>query len=209
MNGVAVAEETVSTVFYVYWRWDDEPDMKPEYLGTGVAGNSLRVPFELKGRDIRLFLVSQTEDGQRSVANITEAEQVVFSAPARAFSGEEVIEAGESLNPFDLINIYNDSGAKAQKADAADPTKAAGAFVVEAASAGGGLAPGESVRLFFGGNIIETTGRTPGAVQYLSETPGGMTETPPTGSGKIVQVIGRSISATKVIFEPSEPIVLV
>jgi hypothetical protein len=32
-----------------------------------------------------------------------------------------------------------------------------------------------------------------------------MTETAPTGSTKAVQVIGRAISDTEVIFEPDEP----
>lgn len=209
LNGVAIEQETSSTSAEIWGRFEDESEKEPFFLGSTVPGTSLRVPIELKGRDIRLFVVSQTEEGQRSVAKISEAEQVVFSAPARAFSGEEVIEAGETLDAFDLINIYDDGGTPfARKADASDSFRPAVAFVVEAASAGGSLVAGEDVRLFFGGNIITTSGRTPGAVQYLSETAGLMTETAPVGSGKVVQVIGRAISATKVIFEPDEPVTL-
>lgn len=209
LDGTVHLTETLSTSGDVYWRWEDEPDMKPEHLGRVTAGNSLRVPFETKGRDLRLFLVSETADGLRSVQRIEEAVQTVFSAPARVYSGEKALETSEDLLPFDLINIYSDGGTpKAQKADASDATKPCTSFVVEAATGGGGLTGGSDVRLFFGGNIIETTGRTPGAVQYLSETAGLMTETPPTGSGKIVQVIGRAITATEVIFEPDEPVEL-
>lgn len=79
LNGIAPAGETPSTVGQVYWRWEDEPDMAQEPLGRAVAGTSLRKPFDLKGRDIRLFLNSQTSDGRQSVARITEAEQIVYS----------------------------------------------------------------------------------------------------------------------------------
>lgn len=207
LDSAVPLSETPSQVGHVYWRWEDEPSMKLEYFGRVVAGHSLRVPFDTKGRDLHLYLVSETADGLRSVQRIEEAVQTVFSAPARAYSGEENIEAGEDLLPFDLINIYDDSGTpKARKADASDASKPCAAFVIEAASGGGSLVGGSQVRLFFGGNIITTTGRTPGAVQYLSETAGEMIETPPVGTGKTIQVIGRAISATKVIFEPDEPI---
>lgn len=86
LNGVAVATETLSIIGEIYWRWDDETSMKPEYLGKAVAGHSLRIPFDLQGRSVRLFLISKTGEGRRSVANITEAEQTVFSSPSRPYS---------------------------------------------------------------------------------------------------------------------------
>lgn len=79
LNGVAAVEEDPSNVGEIYWRWEDEPETKPAFLGRAVAGHSLRVPFDLQGRPVRLFLVSKTEAGHRSVANITEAEQIVFT----------------------------------------------------------------------------------------------------------------------------------
>lgn len=79
LNGVASEEETTSTVGDIYWRWEDEPDSKQQYLGKAVAGHSLLVPFDLQNRPIRLFLVSKTADGLKSVANITESEQIVFT----------------------------------------------------------------------------------------------------------------------------------
>lgn len=204
LNGVVALSETPSTSADVYWRWEDEDDMKPEFLGRVTAGSSLRVPFEMKGRDIRLFLVSVTSDGLRSVQRIEEAVQTVFSAPARVYSGEVNVEADEDLDPFDLVHIFSDGGtAKARKASAFDDSRPARAFVTEGAT-GDSLVSGSTVRLFFGGNIITTTGRTPGAVQYL-EYNGAMSEMPPSSFGNIVQVIGTAISPTEVIFEPDEP----
>lgn len=44
---------------------------------------------------------------------------------------------------------------------------------------------------------------TVGGILYASGTPGAMTQTAPTGTGKIVQVIGVAITATIVYFDPS------
>jgi hypothetical protein len=209
LSGVVRDDETESIYADIYWRWDDDPTMKPQFLGTTAAGFALEIPFDLKGKDIRLFAVSKTADGIQDVRDVREAEQIVFSSPADAFSGNADVEASETLDPYDLVNVWDDSGvSKARKADATDNTKPCAAFVVEAADPGGSLGPGENVRLFFVGNIIKTTGRTPGAVQYLSEAAGGMTETPPSGSGKIVQQIGVAINDSEVIFEPKYPVEL-
>lgn len=210
LDGFVPLTETPSTIAEIHWRWEDEPTMKPEFLGRVAAGHTLRVPFDLKGRDIRLFLISETSEGLKSVGLIEQAEQVVFSSPARVYSGEEAIVAGEDLDPFDLINIYDDAGtSKARKADANDPTMPARAFVVEAASAGGSLVGGQHVRLFFGGNLITRTSGSPwtaGDVLYLSaSSPGRITGTPPAGTGDIVQIIGTAIDGDTAIFEPDEP----
>lgn len=80
LNGVVPAGETPSIVGEIYMRYeDDTSDLNPVYLGKAVAGHSLRVPIDLQGRPVRLFLVSKTGEGKRSVANLTEAEQVLFT----------------------------------------------------------------------------------------------------------------------------------
>lgn len=207
LNGVVSDQETESVAGEIYWRWEDEPEMALEYFGKAVPGNSLRVPIDLKGRDIHLVLVSQSADGRRSVANLNDGEHYVFTAPGKSFSGESVIEAGEDLTAWGLINIYDDSGTpKARHADATDDTKPAHAFVREAATISG-LAPGSDVRLFYVGNIIEVSGRTPGFIQYLRAGGGDgeMVEVAPSTSGNIVQRVGIAISATEVIFNPEPP----
>lgn len=79
LNGVTDDEETASTVGEVYYQFVDDPAMKPEYLGKVAAGHSLIVPIDLQNRQILLSLVSKTADGLKSVANITEAEQLLFT----------------------------------------------------------------------------------------------------------------------------------
>lgn len=81
LNGVA-EEETPSTVGEIYYQFVDDPTMKPVYLGKAVAGHELRVPIDLQNRQVLLSLVSRTSDGKRSVANITEAEQLLFTPSA-------------------------------------------------------------------------------------------------------------------------------
>lgn len=81
LDGQVIDNVTESVAGDVYWRWEDEPDMEPQYLGTGVAGHDLVVPFDLKGREIRLFLISKTGTGDQSVRDIKEAEQTTLSPP--------------------------------------------------------------------------------------------------------------------------------
>lgn len=72
---------TESVTGEVYWRWEDTPTMEPQYLGSQTAGHTLAVPFDLQGKVIRLFLVSVTADGRRSVQDVREAEQTTFQGP--------------------------------------------------------------------------------------------------------------------------------
>ena len=207
LSGIPVTSTSEAVSADVLWRWEDEPTMEPRLLGRGVAGHELVVPFDAKGRDVRLFLVSKTAKGKPDVTDFREAVQTVVTAPADAIGSTEV-EAGEDLAAFDLVNIYNDGGdIKARRADASDPDKYAVGFVREAVVVGGSLAAGSTVRVFFVGNIMDVAGRTVGAPQFLDNvTPGAVTETPVTGSGRISQQIGWAISTTQVIFDPQEPI---
>lgn len=193
----------------VYWRFEDEPTARPEFLGSTKPGVPFKVPFDPKGRSIRLYSVSRSENADFSVQDINAARQFVFDPPADNFSGKDVLEAAEDLAAFDLVNIFNDGGTqKARLAVNTDPAKRADAFVVEAAAGGGSLTTGSDVVLFFGGNIITSSGLTPGAMMFLSDTPGKMTATPPTAAGSIVQQIGTAISPTEVIFEPGQTVEL-
>jgi hypothetical protein len=59
------------------------------------------------------------------------------------------------------------------------------------------------------GTITGLSSLTIGARYYLSgSTAGAITTTAPTTAGHIVQYIGYAISATELVFEPSDPIVL-
>jgi hypothetical protein len=110
------------------------------------------------------------------------------------------INISEALDAGDLINIYNDGGAKARKADASLNYTAVG-YVLEVYSLE------EIATVYLSGIITGLTGLTPGAKQYLSTT-GDITETAPTTTGYIVHEVGTALSATTMIFEPQQTILL-
>jgi hypothetical protein len=70
---------TPSTVGEIYWRWEDEPTATPTLLTAQRQDTTVSETFDLGGRAIRLFLVSRTRDGDRSVSDVRLAEQVVFT----------------------------------------------------------------------------------------------------------------------------------
>jgi hypothetical protein len=78
LNGVVPPAPVASISADVYWRWEDEPDMKPQLLGSQAKGFALTVPFEPQDREVRLFFVSWTADGRRSVHNLNDAPQRLF-----------------------------------------------------------------------------------------------------------------------------------
>jgi len=56
--------------------------------------------------------------------------------------------------------------------------------------------------------IVGSTSLTPGAVYYLSATAAKLSATRPTGSGNVVQAVGRAVSATTLNLDLEEPILL-
>jgi hypothetical protein len=114
------------------------------------------------------------------------------------------IVASEALAAGDFVNIHNVSGSpRVRKADASTTGKEAHGFVLSAVSAGA------NATVYFEGQNTQVTGRTPGARQYLSATtPGAATETPPSGSGQVVQYLGVAVSATSISTEIEDGIIL-
>lgn len=203
LRGIVDAGETEAVAVKIYWRWEDEPDMKPEFLCYGKPGETANVPFDPKGREMHFYSVSLTEKGVESVRNLADAVQTTFD-PTASRPGSGVI-ASVDLIIGDIVDIYNDAGTlKARKADATDNTRPADAFVLT-----DGLTD-ESILVNFAGETVEgLSGLTPGLPCYLSETPGGVTQTPITsGTGKICQEIGIAMSATTMIFMPMDPVEL-
>lgn len=113
------------------------------------------------------------------------------------------IQASEALSAGDLVNIHNSTGARVRKADATSAGKETHGFVLAA------VANGATATVYLTGNrITGLSGMTPGARQYLATTAGARTETAPSGSGNILQMVGIAIDATTLAFEPEEPITL-
>lgn len=204
LNGVVYTVATPAVAENISWRWEDDETMVPEFLTIATNGQAVTVPFDLKGRSIRLFKISQTADGVESDRDIKEAVQTVFIPPADPELASLTVPAGEDLTARNFVHLYNDGGTlKARKADATDNTRPAAAFIAADALTG------QDVTVYFGGNVLTgLSGLTPGAVLYLSETAGGITATPVSGAGKLSQEVGRALSATSMIFEPQASVEL-
>ena len=114
------------------------------------------------------------------------------------------IQASEDLAAGDFVNIHDVSGSpRVRKADASTAGKEAHGFVLSAVAAGANAA------VYFEGQNTQVTGKTPGARQYLSATtPGATTETPPSRSGNVVQLVGVAVSATTISTEIQDGVIL-
>jgi hypothetical protein len=115
-----------------------------------------------------------------------------------------IIQASEALAAGDFVNIHAVSGsARARKADASVSGKEAHGFILEA------VASGANATVYFEGRNTQVTGKTPGARQYLSATtPGATTETPPSASGQVVQLVGVAVSDTTISTEIEDGVIL-
>lgn len=112
------------------------------------------------------------------------------------------VEEAAGLSAGDLVNIFDNTGAKCRLADGSNGRVAHG-FVKSA------FADAASALVYKEGTNDQLTGMTPGAVQYLSDaTPGAVTSTAPTTATNIVQRIGVAYSATEMDWEPALPITL-
>jgi hypothetical protein len=122
--------------------------------------------------------------------------------PAGVGQNTKVAVASEALAAGDLVNLYNNAGTiNARKADATAEGKECNGFVKAA------FASSASATVFLSSNAITgLSGMTPGTRQYLATTPGARTETEPAAAGNVVQMVGYSLSATEIAFEPEEPI---
>ena len=107
----------------------------------------------------------------------------------------EIIAAGA------YVNLWNSTGLKARNADASVAGKDAVGFCL----VGGAAAATVTVYLASQANNA-TSGRTVGARQFLSTTPGASQETAPAATGNVVQQLGFAVSATNVLFNPLAPI---
>lgn len=110
------------------------------------------------------------------------------------------IASSENLAAGDFVNLWNSSGIKARKADAATAGKEAHGFVLAAVTSG------QNATVYLSGENTQLTGLTVGAMQFLSATAGGHTETAPTTAGQVVQRLGVAYSATAMAFRPAAPI---
>jgi hypothetical protein len=113
----------------------------------------------------------------------------------------QVMIASEALSAGDLVNIWLDVGVvKCRKADNSTAGKEAHGFVLSAYSLGNSAT-------VYGPSQMNTakTGLTLAATYWLG-TAGGIVTASPSGSGVVSQVVGKSVSATTLMFNPLHPI---
>lgn len=124
--------------------------------------------------------------------------------PAGVAPEQRTVPASEDLAAGDLINLWNDSGTlRARKADATSAGKDADGFTLSAVTSG------QNATIWAEEAVISgLTGLTPGARYFLSTTAGAATDTAPSGSGNVAQVIGKALSATEILFRPDTPITI-
>jgi hypothetical protein len=125
--------------------------------------------------------------------------------PIGVVADNKSIVSSESLSAGNFVNVWDDGGTiKVRKADATAAGKEADGFVLA-----GVTAPAAAL-VYFEGTNTQLTSLTLGARYYLDTTAGAVVATtPPSGSGNVVQYIGRAVSTTELTFEPDDGVVLV
>lgn len=111
------------------------------------------------------------------------------------------IVASATLTAGQLVNIHSASGAaRVRPANATAIGSEANGFVLA------GFASSATADVYKPGEIITgLSGLTADASYWLSTTGGGITTTPPSTVGNIVQYVGRALSTTSLYFFPHTP----
>jgi hypothetical protein len=128
----------------------------------------------------------------------------LLAAPSGSYVPATVtMIASETISAGQFVSIHASSGAKIRKANATDDTKPVNGF------AAAGIASAAAGAMTVPGNVITgLSGLTPGAIYYLDTTAGAITDTPPSGSGNLVQEVGVALSATSLLFNPKKGLTL-
>ncbi len=150
-------------------------------------------------------LASTTSSGAGSAGVIpaTNASGVIDNSflPPGIGADTQVVTTSEAIAAGSYVNIYNNGGAfSLRNADNTVSGKEAHGFCLTA------FASGVAATVYFNGNNTAVTGQTPGRV-YLG-TVGGVLAAAPTGTGKVVQLLGMAPNATTNNFTYTPSIVL-
>jgi len=121
------------------------------------------------------------------------------------YNGDTIIgrNCGEGLTQWDTVRLVNDADPFHQAdADAAGEFPAIGIAVAACTDTNPAVILVKGVARNEG-----WTGLTPGGKVYLSDTAGGVTQTPPATSGDCVQIVGWALSDSEIYFDFSRPYV--
>jgi len=121
--------------------------------------------------------------------------------PAGIGANTKTLPAYENLAAGDFVNEFLDAGVlKVRKADATAAGKEADGFVLAAVTAGS-----DAAVYPLSGSNTQCSGLTIGDIYYLATTAGGVTNTAPSGSGNVVQKLGKAVSTTELIVSANDP----
>lgn len=178
--------------------------MLPVQASAGAA-DAEKIPALNASGVLAPSLLNAAETGNSKVVMTNSSGQLDPSVMPTGIGADTVsLPASEALASGDMVNVWNDAGtAKVRKADATAEGKEAHGFVLAA------VASLATASVYLEGRVTGLTSKTPGARQYLSTTPGALTETPPAANGNVVQYIGQAMGATSVNFEPDDAITVV
>lgn len=141
-------------------------------------------------------------DANKVIATGSDGKIDVTLLPTGVGPNVALIQASENLAAGDFINIHNVSGARVRKADASNG-RAAHGFVLASVTSG------QNATVYRSGANSSLTSLVPGTSYFLSSSSAGTaTATATTTSGQIVQQLGVAESATSLIFEYNDPVVL-
>lgn len=149
----------------------------------------------------QLIAAAQTSAGVADAAKIVALDSTgkLDSTLMPAGYGEEsdTFPTSENLTAGDFVNIYSNVGtATARKADASNGRIAHGFVLASVTSPA-------NATVYRDGNNSQVTGKTIGAIQYLSvSTPGLTQETAPQVSGQTIQQVGVAKAANAISFKP-------
>ena len=110
---------------------------------------------------------------------------------------EEELTAGENLSSGDVCYLKNDGKMWKADADSASTASTLIGIATENISA-------DATGTFLLRGKLTTSGLTAGSTYYLSTTAGGLTTTPPSGSGDVIRIIGYALSSTVLYVSPDE-----
>lgn len=129
----------------------------------------------------------------------------VTAANVRPLEGSVIKQfyAGGTNTVGNAGYIASDGDVEATDANAAATVKGAGIVVAVADTSGLTVAAsGDALSLVVFGPVAGFSSLTPGAIQYISETAGAITETAPTGAGTWTHVIGYALAADVLFVQP-------
>jgi hypothetical protein len=170
---------------------------------SGLIGDKLQEIYELRdGTWIQKFLTSSTihDVAAQTITGQLGRDQLGTGVVSPDKHTAKLVKASEALLPGELVHVWNDGSGehKVRRADALNRYEAHG-FVWDGAEIG------TEVAVYHTGYIEGRDNLAPG-LQWLSPTPGQVTNQPPSSVGSIVQRVGFSPNPDVLDFQPGPAI---